>query len=146
MTQVNHGVINLKKEQKDQIIISQPQFKRKDMLIWYIQSRLEQLNETSMGATKDNILDAAQEYKRLKSGILYFLTRHYEEKFDNSNMFFQYIQNHLTINLETIKETIINHINNNHLPQQIDLNRYAYLLAVQEDWQVYLNKIKNVVE
>jgi len=143
MTQVNHGIINLK---KDQPVIPYSKFKRRDMLYWHIQARLEELNGISMGATKDKILSAAEEYKRLKSGILYFLTRHYEEQFDNSNMFFQYIQNHLTINLETIKETIINHINNNHLPQQIDLNRYAYLLAVQEDWQVYLNKIKNVVE
>lgn len=145
MSQVNHGIINLLKEEKV-ISLGKPQFKRKDMMIWYIQSRMEELDKISLAATKDKLISYAQEYKRLKGGILFMLTKTYDQEFDNSNLFFQFIQNSITINLATIKETITNHILNNHPPQQIDLNRFNYLLAIQEDWQVYLNKIKNIQE
>lgn len=140
---VNHGIINLKKESK---YIPQPQFKRRDMLIWYIETRLEELNNISLGTTKDRLLASQNEYQRLKSGIHWLLTRPYEQSFSSSQELFEFIQSGISQNLNTLKTTLINHINNNHIPQSIDFNKYQHLVNIQQDWQKYMNLIINIVE
>ena len=139
---INHGVINLKKNN----YTPKPEFKRRDMMMWYIETRLDELNNISLGATQQELLLAQMEYKRLKSGVYYLLSKQYEEIFENSNHFFQFIQAGISKDLNILKETLINHINNNHMPQLIDLNRFDYLNKVQTDWQKYMNLIIHVVE
>lgn len=124
-------------------------FNRRNTLISILEDRIKELKDnlsSSEGLFSDKRDHMRKEYLRLKSGIYFFVTRQYDQEFDNSQELFKHIQSHISINLEVIRETIINHINNNHTPQDIDIRRFEYITKVQEDWQKYMNLIINVVE
>lgn len=127
-------------------VIGKPEMKAKDMLEWYIQIHLENLqSKAASNLTDQNTLKAiATEYSRISVSLTTLINEKSKLGFLSSAKLFEELEGELKLNIERGKAQVIKALDENKIPEPHILNTLDNNIHLQKYWYFFKDKIKGI--